>query len=80
MHYELVSRALAYASCLTAMSLFATSMAIAAINVGKGPSSLACSTERCSPVPVKVGYAGFGGLTDQAHITAVANALWSQNS
>jgi hypothetical protein len=78
MHYEIVSRALAYASCLTAMSLFATSMAIAAINVGKGPSSLACSALRCTAAPVTVGSAGFGGLTNKAHIDAVANSLWSR--
>jgi hypothetical protein len=78
MHYDLVSRALAYASCLTAMSLFATSMAIAAINVGKGPSSLAYSAPRCAAAPVMVGSAGFGGLTNKAHIEAVADRLWTR--
>ena len=77
MHYDLVSRALAYASCLTAMCLFATSMAIAAINVGKVSSSLACSSARCAAAPVTVGSADFGGLTSRTHIEAVANSLWS---
>lgn len=35
MSYDYVSRAVAYLSCLSAVSLFATSMAIAAINVGQ---------------------------------------------
>lgn len=78
MHYELVSRALAYASCLTAMSLFATSMAIAAINVGKPHPTLACSTMKCAHAPQKVGAADFGGLTSKAHVDAVAAVLWSQ--
>ncbi|MBR2534900.1 MAG: hypothetical protein IKE66_02390 [Hyphomicrobium sp.] len=78
MHYDLVSRALAYTSCLTAMSLFATSMAIAAINVGKSPPSLACSTKTCGYAPQKVGMSEFGGLTSKAHVDAVAAVLWSQ--
>lgn len=78
MHYDLVSRALAYVSCLTAMSLFATSMAIAAINVGKAPSTLACSTAKCAHAPQKVGSVDFGGLTSQAHVEAVAAVFWSQ--
>lgn len=77
MHYDLVSRALAYVSCMTAMSLFATSMAIAAINVGKAPPSLACSTSKCAPAQ-KVSSADFGGLTSKAHIDAVAAVLWSK--
>ncbi len=35
MSYEYVQRAVAYLACLSAVSLFATSMAIAAVNVGK---------------------------------------------
>lgn len=80
MHYDLVSRALAYASCLTAMSLFATSMAIAAINVGKSPPSLACSSPKCAVAPLKVGAADFGGLTNASHIEAVAKSLWSRKT
>ncbi|MGQ0457581.1 MAG: hypothetical protein ACT4OU_11025 [Hyphomicrobium sp.] len=34
MSYDIFSRAVAYLSCLSAVCLFATSMAIAAINVG----------------------------------------------
>lgn len=78
MHYDLVSRALAYVSCLTAMSLFATSMAIAAINVGKSPPSLACSTAKCVHAPLKVGSAEYGGLTSKGHVDAVAAVLKSQ--
>lgn len=46
MPHELVSRALAYISSLTTLCLFATSMAIAAINVGKAPM-LACAAPVC---------------------------------
>ena len=41
MSYDYVSRAVAYLSCLTAISLFATSMAIAAVNVGKAMTDAA---------------------------------------
>ena len=34
MPYEMLSRALAYVSCLTTASLLATSMAMAAVNIG----------------------------------------------
>lgn len=78
MHYDLVSRALAYVSCMTALSLFATSMAIAAVNVGRAPPSLACSSAKCAPALQKVGSADFGGLTKKAHIEAVAQVLWSK--
>jgi len=46
MHYELVSRALAFVSCLSALSLFAMSMAIAAVNVGRTPHG-PCSVSTC---------------------------------
>jgi hypothetical protein len=78
MHYDLVSRALAFVSCLTAVSLFATSMAIAAINVGKGPPSLACSNARCTAAPVTVGSARFGEPTKMAPLPAVADWLSSR--
>ena len=47
MHYELVSRAVAYLSCLSASSLFAMSMTIAVINVGKS-SPLPCGSAVCA--------------------------------
>lgn len=48
MHYEALSRALAYVSCLTTLSLFASSMAIAAVNFGKlGPPD-ACMFAACA--------------------------------
>lgn len=47
MRYEIVSRALAYVSCLSTTSLFLTAMAIVAVNVGKLPSS-ACVAMSCS--------------------------------
>ena len=53
MHYEVVSRALAYVSCLSTLSLFLTSMSIAAINVGKGQTVARCTTEACAVVAPK---------------------------
>ena len=48
MTYEALSRALAYASCFTCLSLFASSMALTAINVGKlGPPD-ACMFAACA--------------------------------
>lgn len=48
MHYEALSRALAYVSCLTSLSLFASSMAIAAVNIARiGPPD-ACMFAACA--------------------------------
>lgn len=48
MTYEALSRALAYASCFTCLSLFASSMALTAVNVGKlGPPD-ACMFAACA--------------------------------
>ncbi len=48
MPYEALSRALAYASCFTCLSLFASSMALTAVNVGKlGPPD-ACMFAACA--------------------------------
>ena len=48
MSYEALSRALAYASCFTCLSLFASSMALTAVNVGKlGPPD-ACMFAACA--------------------------------
>lgn len=58
MHYELVSRFLAYVSCLSTLSLLATSMAIAAVNVGKVRPLDRCSAFACAAtaaIPAKVG-------------------------
>ncbi len=78
MHYELVSRALAYVSCLSTLSLFATSMAIAAVNVGKARPPSSCSPMVCTATAVKPMQRQFGGLTSTAHVEAVAIALWSK--
>ena len=78
MHYELVSRALAYVSCLATMSLFATTMAIAAVNVGKVRPPTSCSPLVCTATAVKSKDAGFGGLSSKAHVEAVAATLWSK--
>ena len=76
MQYELLSRALAYASCLSTMSLLATSMAIAAINVGKVRPQ-PCGRYVCATIAAQTP-ADFGGLTSKAHIEAVAATLWSK--
>lgn len=56
MSHELVSRALAYVSCMFAMSLFTTSMALAAIQVGlltpsHRPPVLTAQAVKAKPVP-----------------------------
>ncbi|HVZ03718.1 hypothetical protein [Hyphomicrobium sp.] len=76
MQYELVSRALAYVSCLSTMSLFMTSMAIAAINVGKVHPLLACSAPCVSGIVV-ADTEQFGGLANQPQLTKLAATLWS---
>ena len=77
MPYEAVSRALAYVSCLFTMSLFATSMAIAAVNVGGLKPSNRCPPLACTATVQKPAADAFGGLTSKAHVEAVASALWS---
>lgn len=48
MHYEALSRALAYISCLTTLSLFASSMVIATVNVAKMGPPDACMFAACA--------------------------------
>jgi len=77
MHYELVSRALAYVCCFSTLSLFMTSMAIAAIHVGK-ERPLLFSTPTASIEGVVVATnTQFGGLSGGAHVEAVAMRFWS---
>lgn len=78
MSYDLVSRTLAYISCLTSMSLFATSMAIAAVNVGRVSLPSICHGSGCAAALSKPAGAEFGGLTNAAHVEAVAAVLWSR--
>ena len=78
MHYDLVSRTLAYVSCLSTMSLFATSMAIAAVNVGRVPPPTVCHGPACVAALAKPADMQFGGLTNTAHVEAVAAVLWSR--
>ena len=75
MHYEMLSRALAYTSCLCTLSLFATSMAIAAVNVGKIKPPLSCGPVACAAVAAKAAVPRqYVGLTNKAHVEAVASA------
>lgn len=54
MPYEALSRALAYVSCLSSMTLFATSMAVVAVNVGKlGPPGV-CAQQTCAVKTAKL--------------------------
>jgi hypothetical protein len=78
MHYELVSRALAYVSCLSTMSLFATSMAIAAVNVGKPHPQIATLRPVSAVARAEPTDSRFGGLVNKAHVEAVAAVLWSK--
>ncbi len=76
MHYELVSRALAYVSCFSTMSLLMTSMAIAAINVGR-TSLPSCAHNACVAGILVDKDGQFGALTSTAHLDALAAKLWS---
>ena len=76
MHYELVSRALAYVSCISTMSLLMTSVAIAAINIGKAPSS-PCAPNACVAGIVVSKTGQFGALASPSHVDALAAKLWS---
>lgn len=76
MHQELVSRALAYASCISTMSLLMTSMAIAAVNVGR--TSLSSCAPRACIAGVMVGKdRQYGTLTSPAQVDELAAKLWS---
>lgn len=78
MSYEALSRALAYASSLFTMSLFATTLAVAAAGVGKYMHPGNCSPAGCATMAVKSPASPYGGLTDRAHVEAVAAVLWSK--
>ncbi len=56
MPYELLSRSLAYISCLSTLSLALTSVAFAAVNVGRAKPNVACSSLYCQasyePAPI----------------------------
>ncbi len=76
MHYELVSRALAYVSCISTMSLFLTSVAIAATNIGKPPFP-SCAPNACVAGILVTKTGQFGALTSSAHVNKLAGQLWS---
>jgi hypothetical protein len=76
MHYELVSRALAYVSCFSTMSLLMTSMAIAAINVGRAHNSF-CAPNACVAGILVSKEGQFGALTSSANVASLAAKLWS---
>jgi hypothetical protein len=76
MHQELVSRALAYVSCFSTLSLLMTSMAIAAINVGR--TSLSPCMPNACVAGISVSKDGqFGALSSPAQVNALAAKLWS---
>ncbi|MEQ1715048.1 MAG: hypothetical protein ABL907_03520 [Hyphomicrobium sp.] len=79
MPYEALSRALAYASCLSTMSLFATTMAIAVVNVGKLKPPQPCGPAVCTARIIEPANP-YGGLTSKAHIEAIAAVLWSKKT
>jgi hypothetical protein len=78
MQYEVLSRALAYVSCLSTMSLLATTMAMAAVSVGKIRTPDNCSPAACATLAAKMPVNPYGGLTSKAHVEAVAAILWSK--
>lgn len=76
MHQELVSRALAYVTCISTMSLLMTSMAIAAINVGRTSLS-SCAQHACVAGIMVTKDGQFGDLASPAQVHALAAKLWS---
>ena len=81
MQYEVVSRALAYVSCFSTLSLFLTSVAIAAVNVGNvRPLHFFCPPGACVRGVLVADEGQFGGLTSSSHVAAVANRLWPARS
>lgn len=76
MHHELVSRALAYVTCFSTLSLLMTSMAIAAINVGRLPAS-PCARNACVAGISINSDDQFGSLKSPAQVKALAAQLWS---
>ena len=77
MTYEALSRALAYTSCLTSMTLFATSMAIAAMNVGSLSHPGTCGMKACATPALQVDDVK-SVPSRTAHIEAVSTALWQK--
>ena len=77
MQYELVSRALAYISCFSTMSLLMTSLAIAAVNIGKVHPVSFCAPNTCVAGVWVANEARPDGLTSRSHVEALALRLWS---
>jgi|Hof3ISUMetaT_23_FD_contig_51_239916_length_442_multi_5_in_0_out_0_1 hypothetical protein len=77
MQYAFVSRAVAYVSCLSTMSLLMTSMAIAAINVGKSHTQFASPTTTSVSGIVVANAEQFGALADHSQIEMLAARFWS---
>jgi len=78
MQYAFVSRAVAYVSCLSTMSLLMTSMAIAAINVGKTHTQFASFPTSASVSGIVVANTEqFGALADHSQIEVLAARFWS---
>jgi hypothetical protein len=80
MQYELVSRALAYVSCFSTLSLLMTSVAIAAINVGKARPLLACAPNACTTAVRVASIERSSVLTGRSHVDAAAAKLWPAKS
>jgi hypothetical protein len=59
------------------MSLFMTSMAIAAVNVGRVHPLPFCPSHTCVAGVVVADNAQFGGLSNQSQVDRLAIKLWS---
>lgn len=77
MQYDFVSRAVAYVSCLSTMSLLMTSMAIAAIHVGQARPLLSYASIPSVSGIVVASAEPFGALTDGSQIEMLAARFWS---
>lgn len=76
MHYELVSRALAYFSCLSTTSLLATTMAMAAVNVGAFQPPGSCPSAVCVIARAQpAADINFGGPASKVRVEAAVARL-----
>jgi hypothetical protein len=75
MPYELLSRALAYTSCLSTMSMFLTAMALVVTNVGTVKPPALCAPAGCTALVKPGGPPGHGSLISPAHAETIASGV-----
>ncbi len=76
MPYELLSRSLAYISCLSTLSLAMTSVAFAAVNIGKMKPSQLEANAACSSLICQVRYEP-APITGSMSASYITSGRWS---